>query len=73
MPNPAPKMNTDRTDQDKGTDGFTEVQVEMPEELYHKAIAAAQAEGVTLDELVAEMIKKEVGRRAVEGGKEGGK
>jgi hypothetical protein len=45
-------------------DGFTEVQVEMPEELYQKALAAAREEGCTLDEWVAELLREEIRRRA---------
>lgn len=63
-------MHPDQQYHASGTEGFTEIQVEIPDELYHKAVAAAQAEGVTLDEWVAEMINKEAKRRATERGKE---
>lgn len=46
--------------------GFTEIQVEMPEDLYSEALAAAKAQGCSLDELVAELIQQEIRRRAPE-------
>ena len=57
-------MNTDM--KEEAEDGFTEVQVEMSEELYHQALAAAQEKGCTLDEWVAELLREEIRRRAME-------
>lgn len=68
--NISPQMHPDQQDHASGNEGFTEIQVEIPDELYHKAVAAAQAVGITLDEWVAEMIHKEVKRRAMDSGEE---
>ena len=57
-------MNTDM--KEEAEDGFTEVQVEMSEELYQKASVAAQEQGCTLDEWVAELLREEIRRRAME-------
>lgn len=46
--------------------GFTEIQVERTEDLYQKALAAAQNENSSLDEWVAKLIQQETRRRALE-------
>lgn len=57
-------MSTDKKEQLE--DGFTEVQVEMTEELYQKALAAAREEGCSLDEWVAKILREEAKRLAME-------
>ncbi len=55
-------MNTDKEEMNE-TNGFTEVSFEIPDDLYKKALHQAREEGISLDEMVAALMRTEFARR----------